>query len=172
MPDMEVRINTEGEQAFRALGRRLKEAAGGKKLDTKLRANIRETARPVVEELRSAVRSVQVQSSRGGMGKPHYSRQLRARVASAVRVSVAYKGVRFNVLGSAVGPYGSQLARYLDSELPGYARWRHPVFGHHDRWVEQHGSPWFFETIRHHAADFERACERAIDEVLRDIANG
>lgn len=169
--DLEVRINTDGEKEFRALARRFKEASNGTELNKKLRDKLRDVGRPVQEELRVAVKNVQVQSKLGGMGKPHYSRMLRARVAGAIRMSVAYKGIRFNVLGSAVGPYGAALAKYLDGELPGYSRWRHPVFGS-DRWEVQYGSPWFFETIRHHAGDFERACSDAMSEMLREISNG
>lgn len=170
--DIEIRINTEGEQEFRKVARKLKEAATGKALDTKLRRNIRDTGRPIVFELRAAVMAVQVQSKLMGGGHPHYSRQLRARVASAIRMSVAYKGSRFTVQSTTLGDYGPALVKYLDSELPGYQRWRHPVFGNTSHWEVQRGQPWFFETIRQHTRDFEDACQRAISEVLRDIANG
>lgn len=168
--EIDIRINTDGEQTFRALSARLKEASTGGKLNRDLRANLRKAGAPVVGELRAAVQAVVVQSSKNGLGRPHYSRRLRARVASAVRLSVAYKGVRFNVQGALVDEkYGNALAKYLDGEIPQYKAWRHPVFGR-DVWTVQYGSPWFFETVRLHAEDFEQACAQAMNDAFRNIA--
>lgn len=167
--DIEIRLFTSGEAELRALSARLKKAAGGE-LERKLRRNLRSAGQPVLMELRAAVKAVQVTSSRGGMAPPSYSRQLRTRIARALRVSVAFKGVRFNVQGSAMGDakYGAALAKYMDGELPMYRNWRHPVFGK-EPWVVQHGKPWFFVTIRRHTADFEEACVSAINEIVMEI---
>lgn len=168
--EIEIRINTEGEDTFRALGARFREYSTGTKLSNDLRSKLRKVGEPVIGDLRAAVMGVSVQSSREGLGRPHYSRQLRARVASAIRLSVAYKGVRFNVQGALVDhKYGNALAKYLDGELPTHRNWRHPVFGR-DVWTVQYGSPWFFETIRVHAGDFEQACADVMTEALRNIA--
>lgn len=163
--ELEIRLNTDGERPFRRLAKDFGEAARGG-LQQRLRNNIRQTAQPVLNEIRAACMAVEVQSTRGGTARPSYSRGLRRRVAAATRVTVAYQGVRFGVSGGAVGPYGAALAAYLDSELA--PRWRHPVFGG-PAWTVQHGSPFFFVTIRRHADDFEDACWRAIDEVLRGL---
>jgi hypothetical protein len=163
--DLEIRLNTKGEQSFRRLSRDFGEAARGG-LQTKLRENIRRTADPVLNDIRARCLAVEVSSSRGGNARPNYSRGLRRRVAAAVRVTVAYRGVRFGVQGSSVGPYGAALAAYLNFETA--PNWRHPVFGHRV-WEAQRGQPFFFVTINHHADDFEDACWRAIDEVLRRL---
>lgn len=167
--DMEIRLFTDGEKEFRSLSRALLRASAGE-LEKKLRSNLRQAAQPVLAELRTAVMAVEVSSSRGGMGRPSYSRQLRRRIASAMRISVAFAGIRFAVQASAVGDgkYSGALAKYLDGELPMYKNWRHPVFGR-DAWTVQHGSPYFFVTIRAHASDFEEACASAVNDVLNDI---
>lgn len=168
--EIEIRLRTDGEAEFRALAQRLRRAASGE-LERKLRRNLREAGRPVVAHLRTAVMAVNVTSSRGGTADPSYSRQLRQRVASAIRLSVAFQGIRFAVQGSAVGDgkYGLTLPKYLDGELPMYKNWRHPVFGQEGVWEVQHGKPWFFVTIREHAADFEEACVAAINEIVMEI---
>jgi hypothetical protein len=163
--ELEIRLNTNGEKPFRRLARDFGQAARGQ-LQRHLRDNIRQTAQPVLNDIRAACLAVEVQSTRGGHARPSYSRGLRRRVAAATRVTVAYAGVRFGVAGGAVGPYGTALAAYLDSELA--PNWRHPVFGG-PAWTQQHGSPFFFVTIRRHASEFEAACWRAIDEVLRGL---
>lgn len=171
MADMEVRLYASGENELRALANRMR-AAGAGDLQLKLRRNLRAAAQPVLNDLRVAVRAVEVSSSRGGAAHPSYSRQLRERVAKALRISVAYRGVRFAVQGQAMGDekYGAALAKYLDGELPGYRRWRHPVFGQDRVWEEQNGRPWFFVTIMANADQFEAACEQAVNEVIGEIA--
>jgi hypothetical protein len=166
--DAEVRIQIQGEGDMRALAQRLRSASVNGDLQKALNRNLRDKGQPVIAELRSAVQGVQVTSTKGGLGKPQYNRMLRARVASAIRMSIAYKGIRFNVEGARVGAYGAALAKYLDSELPGYKDWRHPVFGR-NIWTVQHGSPWFFQTIRLHADSFENACISAINDFLAKI---
>lgn len=166
--NIEIRIATDGEKDFRRISNEFGEAANGK-LQRELRKNLYATAMPILNDLKAAVMAVEVTSSKGGMAPPSYSRQLRRRVAAALRVTIAYGGVRFGAADSQIGPYGAALAKYLDAEIPRYQNWRHPVFGK-DIWVVQHGSPWFFETIRRHTDDFEAACFKAISETLRDLA--
>jgi len=168
--DMEIRLLTDGEKDFRALAANLRRAGNGQ-LQLALRRNLRAAAQPVLGELRTAVQAVTVSSSRGGTAHPDYSRQLRSRIAKALRISVAYRGVRFNVQGQAMGDpkYGAVLAKYMDSTLPGYQKWRHPVFGNTEVWEEQRGQPWFFVTIMENAATFEAACVEAVNEVIREI---
>lgn len=169
--DIEIRLFTGGEQELRALAARMRRAGNGE-LQLKLRRNLRAAGQPVLSELRSAVRAVQVSSSRGGTAHPDYSRELRIRVAKALRLSVAYRGIRFNVLGSTMGDakYGAALAKYLDGTLPGYKRWRHPVFGNQELWEEQTGQPWFFVTIMANANRFEQACVDAVNDIIGEIA--
>lgn len=169
--DIEVRLFSGGEQEFRAVAARMRRAGMGE-LQLKLRRNLRAAGQPVLAELRTAVRGVEVTSSRGGTAHPDYSRKLRERVAKALRLSVAYRGIRFNVQGQAMGDerYGAALAKYLDATLPGYKKWRHPVFGNTEVWEEQTGKPWFFVTIMANAERFEDACEQAINEIIGEIA--
>jgi hypothetical protein len=133
-------------------------------LDRMLRRNVRAAAKPVIAELRTAVMNTHVSSSREGHARPDKDTQLRARIARAVTTSLTRKGVRIVVPGRRVGPYGAALSKYLDASITGYVRWRHPVFGH-DVWVEQHGQPWFFNTIERHATDFRLAVLAAVDEI-------
>lgn len=169
MGEIEVRLFTSGEAELRSLARSLQNAGRGE-LQARLRRNLREAGQPVISELRSAVMDVTVSSTKGGAGRPSYSRDLRVKVARAIRLSVAYRGVRFNVQTQAIGipKYGAALAKYLDGELPMYRNWRHPVFGK-DVWTVQHGQPWFFVTIRANASRFEDACVDAVNEIIREI---
>ena len=167
--NIEIRLATDGENDFRRLARDFGQAARGE-LQRRLRQHIYQTSIPILNELRAAVMGVHVTSSKGGMGSPPHTTNLRRRVAAALRITVAYAGVRIGAAESQIGPSGAALAKYLDAELPEFRRWRHPVFGG-PAWETQFGKPWFFETIRNHQDEFEEACYRAVGDVLRDLSH-
>lgn len=45
---------------------------------------------------------------------------------------------------------------------------RHPVFGHADRWVTQKTRPYAWPAVRGRAADARRAVEKAVDDAARE----
>lgn len=171
----EALFTVQGEEQFGRLASALEEAARGK-LQRRAREQLRVASRPTLAELKQAARSVQVFSPKGGHVPPDYSRLLRERVANATGTRTTLRGVRFIVDGNKVlepgqePKYGASLPRYLDASLPGYIRWRHPVFGREDiPWEQQRGQPWFFSTINRHERRYRAALERAIDRVLAEI---
>jgi hypothetical protein len=133
----------------------------------KLRRNIRVAGGPVIADLQGKVQAVKVTPGRKG-GSPSDS-HLRERVANALTTSVTDRRVRIMVNGRKVGPSGDALAKYLDGTDKRYKRWRHPVYGHRDRWGEQTGQPWFYKTITQHSSDFRRAVLAAMDETAREL---
>lgn len=158
------------------LSRRLKAQADGG-AQKRYRKAVLESTRPVESQLRAAARSIRVTSSRGGEVRPERGSRkrraqepLRARLAAAVGTRPTRKGLRFYVDAEQVDPqYGASLSRYSDGELQKWRRWRHPVFGDEETWVQQTGSPWFFTTIRKSASRVEQAIEDAMDDVARDV---
>jgi hypothetical protein len=169
MPRGAVSLRVQGGLALKELSADLK-AQGRGELSRKMRANVRSAGAPVVADLRRAVMAVQVESDRGGYARPDEDRGLRLAVAKALAISITQKGIRIRVNEKRVDPvYGRSLPRYLDASLKKYQRWRHPVFGNSDVWVEQTGQPWFFVTILRHADDFRRAVLRAVDDTIREL---
>lgn len=83
-------------------------------------------------------------------------------------MSVSQKGIRIHVSARKFGEYGKTLPKYLDAYRR-YSRWRHPVFGNENNWVEQQGKPYFGKTIKKHARDFRSAIQKAMDDVADDI---
>jgi hypothetical protein len=171
----EAVFNVQGEEQFARLAAALEEAAGGK-LTRRAREQLRVAARPTLAQLKEAALAVKVYSPKGGHVPPDYSRQLRARVANATGTRTTLRGVRFIVDSTKVlepgqeAIYGATLPRYLDATLPGYIRWRHPVFGRDDiPWQQQRGQPWFFATINRHERRYRDAVGRAVDRVLNEL---
>lgn len=90
---------------------------------------------------------------------------LRESVARATKLQVTARGVRFIVDGSNLPHSQRNLPRLMDSEKG----WRHPVFGNREDWVDQKAGPYFGRTILRRAPEFRRACEKAMEEIKRDL---
>lgn len=185
MVSANIIISNEGARDLRQLGERIK-AAGRDDLRKKMRRNIRDAGKPVVADLRSAVMRVKVTRSSdpyqrraqeaGVTSRRSTSRWgtrstgLRARTARAIGVSQTRKGIRIKVSAARFGDYGVTLPRYLDTEAsPRWKKWRHPVFGNPEVWVEQRGQPWFFTTFSQHRERFVQAVSDAVDEMIREL---
>jgi hypothetical protein len=178
-----MEIRPVGVEEFRQLGRRLKllEQEGGylrKALTKRLRAEMD----PTVREVQSAVRAVQSHGVGGNSTRRRaeiYTQRrpkgrvtahgLRESIARGIRSRISYTGRAVGAkifIDSSVLPYSQRkLPRYLD----GKGRWRHPVFGHRDRWVGQTGQPYFDTTIRRRIPQIRRAVTEAVNDTLKVI---
>lgn len=162
-------MNVAGYDELDRLAARFAEAAEGGAQRRYTRA-VRSVASEVEAELRQAVLGVRVTSRRGGRRVTSDRHNLRRRVSGAVGHRNTRAGIRFVVQADQVDEkYGASLPRYLDGELQGWRRWRHPVFGDPEVWVQQTGMPWFFTTIRRKGPRIESAIKRAMSDVADDI---
>lgn len=163
---MTIRMRVSNTGDLRRLARRLR-AAGDGGLQRDLTGEIRRTGRPVLGQVKSSVRGLDVGSERGGVAPPDTSTNLRSRLARATDLRPQGTGVRYEVHGQQVGPYGHRLAKLSDTELA--PRWRHPVFGNRQVWRTNRGRPWFFVTIRAAEPQFAAAVRRAMAATARKI---
>lgn len=182
MPPAGFSISATGYQVYRDLAKKLRGAAR-KDLRAKLRKQITQAGRPVVDEVRAAVRNLPVTSRGGGAkqrrafnverattsrAKASAGRRgsgLRDVIAKATKLQITAKGVRFVVASAQLPPDQRSLPRHLDSEKG----WRHPVFGDRNVWVHQQGRPYFGATIKKRAPVFRKAILAAIDETNREL---
>lgn len=165
MPAIRVRVGNTAD--LRRVARRLRAASTGG-LQRDLAMGIRREGRPVLTQIKTSVRGLDVGSERGGVAPPDTSTNLRGRLAGATTVREHGVGVRFEVHGQQVDPrYGHRLAKLSDTELA--PRWRHPVFGNRRVWRTNVGRPWFFVTIRAAEARFAAAVRRAMASTARKI---
>lgn len=94
---------------------------------------------------------------------------LRERIAHSVKSKVSYSGFRMGAkvyIETSNFP-GSQrkLPRYLNRS----SGWRHPVWGHRNRWVTEHGAPYFDRPIEHHRDRIRRNVAAAVDKAVRTL---
>jgi hypothetical protein len=176
---------------FRALAKKLRRA-GATDLRKSLRQKISAAGGPVVDDVKQAVRDLQVTSSHGGgtgqrrkhnVGRAKASAKtdlakarkrmerrgagLRETVAAGVRLQTTAKGVKIIATSDRLPESQKSLPRHLDSDKG----WRHPVFGDTNKWVHQRGGPWFAATIKPKAPAFRAACLEAMDEIKDQLGH-
>jgi hypothetical protein len=177
-----ISISSQGVKEYRDLARRLREA-GRRELRAALRKHIADAGRPVLDEVRTAARTLPVSGSRGGgtaqrrrfatanasdkrkLSAGRRKVGLRRSIASAIKLQVTARGVRFIVNSTQLPPDQRTLPRHLDSPKG----WRHPVFGNREQWVHQEGKPYFATTIKKRAPQFRRAILDAMEEIRREL---
>ncbi|WP_086847075.1 hypothetical protein [Amycolatopsis kentuckyensis] len=193
MTDARISISSTGAEEWRRLSRNLRGAP--KQLRADLRKRILEAGRPILDDVKQAVRNIPVTSSRGGgatrrrqfnaFRAEQVARRsgrdveqainrglrkqagLRRHVADATKLQIRATGIRF-VVDSSNLPAGQRtMPRHLDSPKG----WRHPVFGNRDNWVHQQGKPYFGTTIKRRSNDFRRAILQAMDDTANKIQN-
>ena len=58
------------------------------------------------------------------------------------------------------------LPAYVEGEKP---RWRHPVFGDRDVWVDQRPDPVFYRTIQPHTYKARVAADQILEDIARKL---
>jgi len=180
--EAELVIAAESARDYRHLAAKLRARKGHRK---SLRNKIAEAGKPVLAEVRTAVKTLHVTASsgRGRNQRREYNiaratteraihaatrrhAGLRRTIASATKLTVTAKGVKFVVDESRLPGDQRGLPRALDNPKG----WKHEVFGRKNiPKVRQHGGPWFASTIAKHEQSFRRAIVEAMDDIKRDI---
>jgi hypothetical protein len=170
-----IKMDVADTRELTQLARKLRRAGDGR-TGTLARRRLVTATPAVVRRVQSAVRAVEVGSTRGGVAYPDRSTNLRGRVAAATEHAPIAIGVAIYVAGWKLGVNGTRLAQYLDTEdLP---RWKVPVFRTEARvaadkvkWVQQTGQPYFYVTIRAAEPRYEAAVEAAMATIAREICS-
>lgn len=180
----EIRLSSDqAARQWRDLSKKLR-AAKATDLRKNLRKTIAEAGKPVLADVQDAVRSLPISSSHGGgqgqrrahnvtrvrsdRSKERAARRgggLRSTVASATKLQITAKGVRFIVDSKRLPVSQRNLPKRLDAERG----WRHPVFGNREVWVAQHGGPWFGATIKQKAPAFRAAVVKGMEETRQAL---
>ncbi|MEV1295776.1 hypothetical protein [Pseudonocardia sp. NPDC049635] len=155
-----VWTKVEGQEKYKALARRLREASRGD-LQRKLTRAIRAEGDPALRAVQGRFRTVDVTSE----GPGGSSSGLRARVAAATRISILGSGIRIRVEPKRVDPrHGRTLSFGVNGKY-----WRHPVFGNTQVWTGQRGQEVFYSTLQRFETRWRAGIERAMDEIARQI---
>jgi hypothetical protein len=120
-------------------------------------------------------RAEQVQHSSGLTGLVHRftaeipSHHTREKIAKAVTATITTAGenprVSFRVSEARLPKVLKGMPRKFDSGT----RWRHPVMGNREVWVDQISKPWFWKPIERHIKDFREAIDAELDIVRQKL---
>jgi hypothetical protein len=134
-----------------------------KELLKRFRKELRAAARPVVPLVRSSIRAIP--SSR-----PYTAAGLRGRMSASTALEIKTRGKQaaaiIRVDGRKMPAKAKALAAYMEGSKP---RWRHPVYGHTDRWVQQPSHPYFYRLMAIAGRSTRAAVNRVMDDISKDI---
>jgi len=138
-------------------------AMDDKELLKRFRKELRSAAKPLVPAVRASIR--QIPSSR-----PYTANGLRGQMSRATALQVKTAGrqaaVVIRVDGRKMPPHAGAVAAYMEGSRP---RWRHPVYGNRDNWVQQPAHPYFYKVMAAGGPRARLAVNRVMDQVSRDI---
>src|SRR6266540_3857208 len=156
---------------LKALNRAFKNVADGKELRKELTSGLRNVLKPMVPEVRAAFKA-SPSRGHGGMSRAQANRpDLRALLAQATRVEVKLTG---RAAGARIRVDGRRLPSGMRGlpkawEAEGGARWRHPVYGRRDTWVQQRPRPVFYRIVAPKAERAAREVEQIANRVVAKL---
>lgn len=138
-----------------------------------LRKQLLSKTEPIVNDVRQAALSIPA-SREAGMTrkKKGVSLGLRASIASSVKsdfngtgngavVNIRVSRTRFMAVSGKAGS--------LPARMEGRGRWRHPVFGNKNVWVQQKSHPFLWTTVMKHQQEFIDAVSSSVDETMQAL---
>lgn len=136
-------------------------AQNDKELAKQFRRELRAVAGPFVPAVRSSIMAIPVKGTK--------STGLRGRLSKAVtlRVRTSGKDAQVSILMSTARMPSGQ--KSLPAGMEGTKRWRHPVFGDPDVWVQQDPHPYFFPVVRPMGTAARGAVNRVVSKITRQI---
>jgi len=147
---------------LRRISRELR-SMDNKEIKKRFTKELRAVGKPLVPLVRSSIRSIP--SKRG------YSPQgLRGQLARATRLEVKTVGRQAGVAIRVDGRKMPSHMKSLPSMVEGKKRFRHPVFGNREAWVNQDPNPYFYSTLRVAGPASRRGVSRVLDGITRDIS--
>lgn len=134
-----------------------------KELLKRFRKELRQAARPLVPLVRRSIRGIP--SSR-----PYSASGLRGQLGKATKLEVKTSGRQaaavIRVDGRKMPNHSKSVQAYMEGTKP---RWRHPVFGNTDVWVQQPPQPYFYKAMAAAGPRARKAVNKVMDQVSRDI---
>lgn len=138
---------------------------------------IRKAARPTLDAIQEGARNIQTtgypRPPSRGVRRP-FTAQLpahktRERIAKAVTADVSTGGVDARVSFRVRDTRLPEVLRGMPRKFDSGDKWRHPVMGNREVWVDQRGKSWFWPPIKNHIKDFRAAIDAELDIVRQKL---
>ncbi|WP_432169050.1 hypothetical protein [Streptomyces sp. 1222.5] len=155
-------IELRGSGDLRRISRELRRM-DDQELKKRFRKELRAAAAPLVPRVRQSIRSIP-------SGRGYTPDGLRGALSKAVKLEVKTAGRQAGVAIRVDGRKMPSHMKSLPSMVEGKKRWRHPVYGRRDVWVNQPTQPYFYNVVRAAGPASRRAVSRVLDGITRDIS--
>jgi hypothetical protein len=162
-----LQLAIENGEQLRALVRDLRRLEDGKELRKRLRKELKGTGTRIVKAEKHAVRALPSKGQNARMGRPSTRREIARATQLRIRTNGPRAGVMVWVNPKKMPPGKGAVPGFMEGIAP-YQRWRHPVFGR-DAWASQRPHPWFYRTAGRYGGEAQRAAERVINDIAREI---
>jgi hypothetical protein len=133
-----------------------------KEIKKRFTKELRAAVKPLVPVVRNSIRSIP-------SGRAYSPTGLRGNLARATKLEVRTAGRQAGVAIRVDGRKMPTHMKGLPKAVEGTKRWRHPVFGHREVWVNQKPKPYFFHVVRPLGPASRKAVNRVLDGISRDI---
>jgi hypothetical protein len=155
---------------LKKLNKQLRQLADGKEIKKELTKGLRGVLQPIVPEVRAAYRAApshgHASSSEARRGQPGLRQLLAKATRVEVRTAGRQAGARIRVDGRKMPDRMKSLPAYWEGEKP---RWRAPVFGNRQAWVEHKPRPLFYGIVQRHEVQARRAVDQVLDQVRQKL---
>jgi hypothetical protein len=129
----------------------------------RFRKELRKAAKPLVPAVRASIR--QIPSKR-----PYSVAGLRGQLSRATKLEAKTSGrqaaVTIRVDGRKMPNHSKSVQAYMEGSKP---RWRHPVFGNTENWVQQDPKPYFYKVVKAAGPKARKAVNKVVDQISKDI---
>lgn len=179
---MDYRLDPPGAE-FRRAVEKLRKGPAAIRRD--LNKAIRAATAPAERELKAAVLAIDSQGKAGGgraqrsgylagrskSGRLPAHTGLRKNIARGVTRKITYRGFSTGVRIRAAGTYLPEDQRVLIRKTNSGKKFRHPIMGNRERWVDQSFSPagWFDRTMKKYGPEAIRKIDAAARDALRKL---
>lgn len=144
---------------FRRVATSLRAVDG--QMPTKLRKEMQDAVKPAVAQVKANARGIPVAGRSGSSG-------LRRRVASGVRIQA---GVGNRASLRVITSMPEEDEAVIPGAMDSPRGWRHPVFGHRDRWTTQHtGGSWFKDTMAASDDEIQQRLQQVLERAAQTVA--
>jgi len=129
----------------------------------RFRKDLRAAGRPLVPMVRASIRKIP--SSR-----PYRADGLRGQLSKATTLEVKTRGKQASAIvrvdGRKMKSRSKSVQAYMEGTKP---RWRHPVFGNREVWVQQPPHPYFYKVMNRAGPIARASVNRVMNQVSKDI---
>lgn len=170
MANRSIHVRVEGVEQLTQLHRALRGQADGKERIKQLRKELVKAAKPLIPAIRANIKSI---PSRG-QSRRRGRKPLRTRLSQSLTTQIRFRGPRAGIyvfMNPRKMPDGQKALPGYFETVPGKTRFRHPVFGNREVWVQQNPPQpgYFTRAIEGTERQVARNIERVLDETARSI---